>query len=288
MLLQKKKPKNFSEQMIVNGYHTIQKIVKLKEKKITSEMILELHRNITQDTLKDKAYEGQWRTNNEVVVADPVEADKIYHQPPNYQDVPRLMEEFCEFASNDEQEFINPIIKGIILHFLIGYIHPFEDGNGRTARAIFYWYVLTRGYWLFEFMAISRIILRAKVKYGLAYLYTETDENDLTYFIDYNLDCIEESLHEMEKYIQQKQQEQTEAMRLIKSIKNVNLRQAEILKQLIKDPERSVVVNEIISAYGVAYDTARSDLLYLTKLGYLEMIKVQKRYVFKLSQKKIS
>lgn len=287
LLRLKKKPRNFSEQMIVNGYQTIQKIVRLKEKKITPEIILELHKNITQDTLKDKAYEGQWRTNNEVVVGDQIEVEKIYHRPPNYKDIPELMKEFCEFASEDTGEFIHPIIKGVILHFLIGYIHPFEDGNGRTARTILYWYVLTRGYWLFEFMAISRIILRAKVKYGLAYLYTETDDNDLTYFIDYNLDCIEEALYDMEKYIQQKQQEQADALKWIKSL-NVNLRQAEILKEFVKNPEKSFVVNEIINTYGVAYDTARNDLLYLTKLGYLEKVKVQKKYLFKLSQKKIT
>ena len=287
MLRLKKKPSNFSEQMIVNGYQTLQKIIKMKEKTITPEIILELHKSITKDTLKNKKYEGMFRDNNEVVVGDPLELENVYYIPPDYKQIITLIKEFCTFANDDDHEFIHPIIKGIILHFLIAYIHPFEDGNGRTARTLFYWYVLSRGYWLFEFMAISRILLRSRAKYGLSYLYTETDENDLTYFIEYNLDSIEEAVEDMNKYISQKQKEQSEALKLIRSLKNINLRQAEILKDFIKDSEKMFVVNEIMTKYGIAYDTARTDLLHLTQLEYLEKIKIQKKFIFKLSKKKI-
>jgi len=286
MLITNKKPHTYSEKMILNGYRTIQKVAKMKDCQITPDIILALHKDITEDTLKDKRYEGVFRDNNEVVVGDPVNVETIYHQPPDYKEISKMIDDFCKFANNDDKDFIHPIIKGIILHFLIGYIHPFEDGNGRTARALFYWYVLHKGYWLFEFMAISRIILRSKKRYGLSYLYTENDENDLTYFIDYQLCCIEEALHDMEKYISRKQKEQHEAMMLIKKIKEINLRQAEILKEFMKNQDKFYVLKEIIGIYGVAYDTARNDLLYLTKLGYLEKIKVQKKFMFKLSDKK--
>jgi len=287
LLRYQKKPKSYSEQMIVNGYKTIQKIVRMRERVITPEIILELHKNITEDTLKDKKHEGRFRDNNKIVVGDPLILEKIYHQPPDYKELPKLIDEFCSFANSDTKDFVHPIIKGIMLHFLMGYIHPFEDGNGRTARTLFYWYVLTRGYWLFEFMAISRIILRSKVRYGLSYLYTETDENDLTYFLDYNLDAIEEAFYDMESYISRKQEDQAEALKLIGSVKGINLRQAEILKRFIKDPEKSFVVREIMGVYGIAYDTARTDLLYLAKLGYLEKMKVQNKFVFNLSKDKV-
>ena len=246
-----KKPKNDSEQMIVNGYRTMQRIVKIKDKKITPELVLELQKQITENTLKDPQDEGIFRDNNEVVVGDKLAPEVIYHVPPDYKEINHLMKQFCDFASDDDHEFIHPIIKGIILHFLIGYIHPFNDGNGRTARTIFYWYVLTRGYWLFEFMSVSRILLRSKKDYGLAYLYTETDDNDLTYFINYNLTAIEEALHDTEEYIARKQKEQTEAMKLIHGLKDVNLRQAEILKEFTKSPDKNFVINEIMSIYGV-------------------------------------
>ena len=198
------------------------------------------------------------------------------------------MEDFCEFASNDEGEFIHPVVKGIILHFLIGYIHPFSDGNGRTARTIFYWYMLSRGYWLFEYMSVSRIILRSKTKYGLAYLSTETDENDLTYFINYNLDTIDEALHDMEAYISKKQKEYSEALDLVQGINDINLRQAEILKNFMRRHEKNFVINEIMATYNVAYDTAHNELLHLTELGYLEKTKIKNKFVFKLSKHDIN
>ena len=281
----RKKPKNYSEQMIINGYETIQKITKIKDKTLTPEMIVELQNNITKNTLKNKDDEGRFRNNNEIVVADPLNRDRIYHVPPDYKKINDLMDEFCEFANNDDGEFIHPVIKGMILHFLIGYIHPFNDGNGRTARTIFYWYVLSRGYWLFEYMSVSRIILRSKKKYGLAYLYTETDENDLTYFINYNLNVIGEALHDMEAYINQKQKESSEAISLVQEIGDVNLRQTDILKKIRKNPDKGFVINEIMITYNVAYDTARNDLLHLTELGYLEKIKIKNKFVFRLLKK---
>ena len=284
----KRKPINYSERMIVNGYETMQKMTKMKDRTLTPEIILKLHKNITKDTLEDKNDEGRFRDNNEIFVGDPLKYGKIYHTPPDYKKINGLMEDFCEFASNDEGEFIHPVVKGIILHFLIGYIHPFSDGNGRTARTIFYWYMLSRGYWLFEYMSVSRIILRSKTKYGLAYLYTETDENDLTYFINYNLDSIEEALHDMEAYISKKQKEYSEALDLIQGINDINLRQAEILKNFMRRPEKNFVINEIMATYNVAYDTARNDLLHLTELGYLEKTKIKNKFVFKLLERDIN
>lgn len=281
LLRLRKKPKNYSERMIVNGYNTMQKAVKLKDEKITPELILDLHENITRDTLKDKKDEGTFRDNNDVVVGDMMDYENIYHKPPKYNLIKNLMDEFCEFANDDKHNFIHPIIKGIILHFLIGYIHPFNDGNGRTARTIFYWYVLSRDYWLFEYMSVSRVILKSKEKYGLAYMYTESDDNDLTYFINYNLDCIEEALVDMQEYLSRKQSEQLDAIKIVQGSKNINLRQAEILKEIMKYSDKLFSINEIMTTYDVVYQTARSDLLHLEKLKHVKKVKIKNKLFFK-------
>jgi Fic family protein len=281
MLRQKRKPKDYSEKMIVNGYRTMGMIAEMKEKSISVERILEIHREIVRDTLEDTEEEGQFRNNNEIVVADPKDATTIYHVPPDYRKIPSLMEEFCKFASNDQDDFIHPLIKGIILHFLIGYIHPFTDGNGRCARSIFYWYMLSRGYWLFEYMPISRILLYSKGKYAKAYLFTETDGNDLTYFINYNLPAIEKALKDLEEYITCKKQEQNETMQMIEASKQLNLRQADILKNLLEEPDRYFSIAEIKSKYNVAYDTARNDMQYLVKMGYIEKTQRGKSFMYR-------
>ena len=286
MLRHKSKPKDYSQKMILNGYQTMQMITEMRNKSIDVETLLNIHREIVRGTLEETEDEGRFRDNNEIVVANPQDVSIVYHTPPDYKKIPDLMEEFCKFASTDEDDFIHPLIKGIILHFLIGYIHPFTDGNGRCARSIFYWYMLSRSYWLFEYMPISRILLHSKTKYAKAYLYTETDYNDLTYFINYNLSAIEKALEDFENYIAFKKHEQHEIMQIIETSENLNLRQADILKSLLKEPERYVSITEIKSKYNVAYDTARNDMQYLAKLGYIEMIKRGRSYMYRYKRSK--
>ena len=169
---------------------------------------------------------------------------------------------------NQDHVFIHPIIKGIILHFLIGYIHPFVDGNGRTARAIFYWYLIRKGYWLIEYMSVSRIILKAKAKYARAYLYTEYDENDLTYFILYNIKCISVALEELKLYIQNKAEEKKQVLSLIKNT-DFNERQIVLIKDILQDKTEYFIVKQVEQRFNVSNQTARNDLNNMVKKGIL-------------------
>ncbi len=289
MLRENKKPANTSEQMIVNGYKAMLKIRDMIDKggtRLTPEMILEIHRTITEDTLRDKEDGGRFRDNNEVVVGDNIRIDRVYHEPVHFKKVPRLIEELCEFANSEESPFLHPLLKGIILHFLMGYIHPFNDGNGRTARALYYWYVLKRGYWMFEYMPISKRIKRSKSDYDRAYLYTETDDMDLTYFIRFNLIAIEDTLEDMLDYMTKKQRELEESLKLVSKDKGLNFRQADVLKSLMKHPGKRITIGEVRNTYNVVYQTARTDLLGLAAMGYLEKTKVKKTWIFTLNKGK--
>jgi len=283
MLQENRKPRSKDEKMIVNNYVTMKHIVDLKNEAITPDKILEIHRLITSRTLEKPEYEGHFRENNEIAVYS--HDGTLLHKPVEYPEVPKLINELCDFANNKDENFIHPIIKGIIIHFLVGYIHPFNDGNGRTSRALFYWYLLKNDYWLFEYMAVSRIINGSKKQYRNAYIYTESDRTpndagDLTYFIKYNLDCIQKALEEVLEYLNRKQEEQSKDLKIITESGNLTLRQAEILKQFFKQPEKSIAIKEIVTTYNVAYATARSDLFHLEKMGYLEKKKAGKEFIF--------
>src|SRR5207302_11428896 len=117
----------------------------------------------------------------------------LLHQPPPAEQLPKRLVTMCRFANSElgGAGFVHPVIRAILLHFWLGYDHPFEDGNGRTARALFYWYMRTHGYWLVEYLSISRILQNAPAKYTRAFLLTETDERDATYFIVYQLEVLE-------------------------------------------------------------------------------------------------
>jgi len=283
MLQENRKPKNKDEKMIVNNYATMKHILDLKSEAITPDKILEIHRLITNGTLEKPEYEGNFRENNETAVYS--HDGTLLHKPVEYSEVPELIDELCDFANNKNKDFIHPVIKGIIIHFLVGYIHPFNDGNGRTARALFYWNLLKNDYWLFKYTAISRMINNSKKQYRNAYLYTESDRipndsGDLTYFIKYNLDCVKKALDEILEYLERKQKEQSQALEIIKKSRDLTLRQAGILKQFLKQPDKPVTIKEIVTTYSVAYATARSDLFQLEKLGYVYKNKVGKEFIF--------
>ena len=283
MLRARRKPANPSERMIVNNYLTIKEIIKLKASVLTPDLIRSIHGTISRGTLEKPEYEGSYRKSNEVKVVD--QDGEIFYDPPHHDRLPELMDRLCKFANGrSDEEFIHPIIRGIILHFLVGYIHPFVDGNGRTARAIFYWYLISRGYWLVEFLSISRIIVRSPGQYARAYLYTEYDENDLTYFIDFNLKSMEIALNDLKKYIRVKIRKKRDLQRILKH-EDVNERQAEIINQFLDDPDRLLAINEIQNRFGTSYQTARTDLMHLEKIGYLESKLSGKKLLFFKSSK---
>lgn len=278
MLRKKLTPKNKSEQMIVNNYHTIQRILELKNEKISPEKLLEVHKLITTSTLDNHDDEGAFRTSNDINVIS-VEDNEIVYRPPGMDELPKLIEDLCIFFNEDDStRFTHPIVKACIIHFMIGFIHPFVDGNGRTARALFYWYLLKKGYWLTEYLSISRLILRSKTQYARAYLFTETDDNDLTYFISYKVRTMKLAYDSLREYLQRKINEKRQVSEFIK-MENVNDRQALILKWIYEEPSLLLTARDVEGRLNISNQTARTDLQGLSKKGFLEKVNINKKTV---------
>jgi len=275
MLRKKKSPQTKAQQMIVNNYNTIQYIVDHKDDPLTEERLLYIHRLMTENTLDNPDDAGHFRTNEKVVVADMVEGDIVY-TPPSYKAIPEFVNTLCDFFNNDSPStFIHPIIKGIIVHFMLAYLHPFVDGNGRTARALFYWYMLKENYKLTEYMSISRVIAKSKPSYEKAFQYTENDGNDIGYFVAYNLRALELSFQQLRDYIQRKQREKKAASTFMMA-GNVNQRQAIVLQRLTDESDTILTVKEVQELFSVSSMTARKDLSDLVQQGYLEEIAINK------------
>ena len=275
MLRKKKSPQNKAQQMIVNNYSTIRYIVEHKDEPLTEESLLYVHKLMTENTLDDPADAGRFRTNDKVVVADMIEGDIVY-TPPTYKDIPDFVETICDFFNNSNpRTFIHPIIKGIIIHFMVAYMHPFVDGNGRTARALFYWYMLKENYKLTEYMSISRVISKSKASYEKAFRYTENDGNDMGYFVAYNLKALEISFQQLREYIQRNQQEKKAANTFMMA-GNINYRQAMVLQRLTEEPDAILTVRDVQEQFSVSSMTARKDLTDLVQQGYLTEVAINK------------
>lgn len=161
MIRSGRKPSDRSEQMILNNFLTMRRLGELKDNPLTKELVFEIHRLITENTLDDPSAAGRFRREDENVVVNDMYGE-VYHEPPPAGQLGGRMKAMCDFGNaKTPSGFVHPVLRSIILHFWLAYDHPFIDGNGRTARALFYWSMLHHGYWLCEFISISPIILKA-------------------------------------------------------------------------------------------------------------------------------
>lgn len=201
----------------------------------------------------------------------------VAHTPPSYTEIHEMIEDLCNFANNDNNDnFIHPIIKGIIIHFVLAFIHPFVDGNGRTARSLFYWYMIKKGYWLTEYLSISRIIYTNKTAYEKAFLYTENDGNDVSYFIQYHLEVMKKAFEDLKKYLQRKIDGQQNLLRF-SGISNINERQRYVLRTISESKRTLFTPKELATQFDISVRSARTDLQSLVDMGYLSQTNLNKR-----------
>jgi Fic family protein len=286
MLREGRKPKTHAEKMVFNNFQTIMKIKDLIKKPLNDELILELHRSMTIETLEDPASCGRFRTNNDEPIYIRDEEGQTLYIPPSPDKISSMMKTIYDYANeNTDEEFTHPVIKAINLHFYLSYIHPFMDGNGRTARALFYWYMLKQKYWMFEYLTISRVFLKAPAQYARAFLYTEFDDLDLTYFISFHLKVVTIAIRELIEYLRRKQKEVREIGSLYKNYPELNERQRALIRHAFDNPDVQFTINAHQNINNITYETARTDLLNLTKEQLLNKIKKGRKFYFIPNQK---
>lgn len=275
-------PRDRSERMITNNYRALQFMREEMGDRLTPENVLELHRIVTDGTLDNPDSAGRLqRVDEDRVAVYDRDDGSLVHQPPPADQLERRLDAMCAFANEETPDsFVHPVLRAILLHFWLAYDHPFEDGNGRTARTLFYWCMRRKGYWLTEYLTISTILRRAPAKYGRSFLLTETDAGDTTHFILYQLDVILRAVDDMTRYLQRKVAEVQDVESLLRVSTDFNHRQLSLLGTAVRDPEGEYSFGTHASTYGVTHETSRNDIGQLTELGLLERRRDGKRYVF--------
>lgn len=283
MLREGRKPINKSEQMIVNNYQAMLFIEKeLKSSKLSLDAIKDLHVMLTKDTLDFAEDEGRLRDDEDEIVVQNSLDGMIYHTAPKEKFMHQELERFIAYANDDLKDagFIHPVFKAILLHFWIGYLHPFVDGNGRLARILFYWYLLKNNYWGFSYLPLSKIIKNSPAQYSMAYIYTEQDDNDLTYFLDYNARKIKQAIKEFRGYEQRTQKENIKMIKEARTKYHLNDRQIHLLQFYQKNKDEGVSISSHMNVNEISRVTAITDLNRLEKLGFISKKKVGKKIYF--------
>ncbi|MBW8366423.1 MAG: Fic family protein [Arenimonas sp.] len=284
MLRSGRPPRTKSEQMIVNNYRAMAFIRRQERESLTPSVICELQRVLTEETLDDPQDAGRVQRvqDQRVNVIDNVDG-AILHAPPLAVELPERMLLLCAFANGETGYggYLHPVVRAVLLHFMLAYDHPFADGNGRTARALFYWGMLHQDYELAEFLSISRVLRKAQAQYKYAFLHTETDENDTSYFVIHQLRALQKAIDELRLYLDRKTREIADLERRMRTERNLNHRQRSILAHAMRHPGFEYTFESHRASHSVAFATARSDLLGLADAGLLmEGKRVGKTRVF--------
>ncbi len=289
MVEDERPPRSLGERMVLNNYRAMAFIRQRAREKLTPALILEIHRIVTLDTLENPQKAGVLRGEDDKVRVEDGEGE-ILHMPPAAPELSARLEALCAFANGkaDAGSYVHPVIRAIILHFMLAYEHPFVDGNGRTARGLFYWSALSSGYWLLEYVSISAVIKRAPVKYGRAFLLTETDDGDLTYFIAHQLDVVCAAIDSLHDYLNKKDAEFKAFDRALnEGAHGLNTRQLSLLQEAVRRSSSRFLIAEYQHRHRVSYLTARSDLEELTRRGFLRKKKEGATSVYTAIRKRL-
>lgn len=285
MLRTGRPPRDYGERMIVNNYRTMQQLKQWTDAPLTPKTVFEIHRMLTDETLEKPDAGGRFRTQEEDIVVED-EIGTLLHRPPPASELPQRLQALCDFAnqSDKDEPFVHPVVRAILIHFMIGYDHPFVDGNGRTARALFYWSMLRSGFWMTEYLSISSILKQAPSQYTRSYLYTESDDADATYFVSHQLDVLLKAIDGVHGYIARKQESQRQAQALLKPgsrlARLLNHRQRAVLLNALKHPEKHFTIAIHQRTHDIGYATARADLLGLVETRLMQQHKQGKAHVF--------
>ncbi|EOC3083527.1 Fic family protein [Cronobacter dublinensis] len=287
MLKVGRKPRDEGEKMIMGNYRMMKYVSERGNDPFNIDELLKLHRVAIENINDEKYSPGQLRIEtDDVVVAD--HEGNIVYTPPSAGQLPDALEKLFEFINlphetAEDEKYLHPLVKACVIHFMIGYLHPFKDGNGRTARALFYWYMLKCGYTAFRYISISKLLKNAPAKYVRAYLYSETDDMDLTYFVNYQCEIVTRAVQDYIDYIKSIVQTRVELKQWLFDsgiFGRINARQRDLATIAINQPGVLFTASEVSSRMAVSENTAREDLKKLTALGLMKAMKEGKGNVY--------
>lgn len=278
-------PRTTDEKMILGNFKMMLFAWKNRRKQLSLDLIQELHHIGTEMMDANRYGPGRLRHDEDNVAVVDMD-DNILHTPPPAHGLKDRLNKLVEWVNSPHHEidseadsncnYLHPLIKAIILHFSIGYEHPFLDGNGRAARALFYWYMFKNGYSVFRNISISVLLKKAPAQYMKGYLYTETDEMDLTYFIEQQCRTVIQGIQNWETSYKKLISEKEEFEKFLwdsKLYSKMSDKQRIVFQVARRGGVQHFTISNVEENLGCSYNTASKVLKGLVKLDLFDQRK---------------
>jgi Fic family protein len=265
-MAEKRSPANKAEQMLANNYAALEWLRNHLEQEVSRDLILKVHAIVTQNTMEgdDVHYSGKFR--DDVVFVGP-------HEGVKHGKIEKAIDEAIQETTKNER-FIHPLIRGILLHYLIAYIHPFFDGNGRTARTMFYFKAMRNG------LNFVELLKEYGKRYERSFENAVEHEGDMTYFVDFALDSLLAALTLVEEKV-------TYLQKLWKLAEKYGLTEHQILllQRLALNKFRRMGIEEYAETTQRSHEMARLELKSLLKLEFLQESKLGRKLYYTVNAK---
>lgn len=176
-----------------------------KKKAIDIKLFLDIHRTIAKGTLREEKDCGVFRDRQVFVgkrIFDGTQLKEVVeYMPPDTKDVPKLTEEFLDWLNSEGAKKINPVILAGIAHYEIARIHPFIDGNGRTARLLATLVLFKSGFDHRRFFALDDYYDQDRSLYYAALKTAQQAKGDITKWLEYLTEGVLHSIHKVKETI---------------------------------------------------------------------------------------
>jgi Fic family protein len=268
------RPKNKDEWMVINNFKAMKWVKDNRKRSLTSDVILNLHRIVTENTMEgdDANFQGKFR--NDAVFVGP-------HEGIKYTEIEQAIEEMIQIVTNNHR-YIHPLLKGILIHYFIGYIHPFFDGNGRTARALFYFKSIRNHLSYVELLSVSAYLRIHGKQYENSFVKVKENEYDLTYFIDFCLDSMVSALKEVSRKVNYLLR-----MTELRDRFELSQNQVALIQRMALHKFRSIDIEEYAKQISKSREFARQELKALLDLNLVSEIKLGKKLVYTVNAAKL-
>jgi len=251
---------------VLNYLEALEKIPEFAERKpFKLSDLLELHKLVTRDTLENPADEGSLR-NQQVAVVNGATGQIIFMPPPTDR-VGALVEEFLEWFNSEEVNEIDPVIEAGLAHYELVRIHPFVDGNGRTARVMASIVLFKRAFDIKRFFALDDYYDKDRRAYYAALKTVDQDSLDLTGWLEYFTEGVAVSL----KAVEDKVIGLSQDIKFLKERGQIALtdRQVKIVEMLLQNEK--LTIGQVKDLFGFSRQMALKEMTKLVELGVIRL-----------------